>query len=488
MSDTTTSTFISGLVREFESSLPAAPARTLLSVENPASNEEIVGVPTVTASDMEEQIHRARLAFAELKSMPAWDRSEKIRAIGQWLRQEADTVARVLTLEQGKPLREARGEVLTAADYFDWYADEARRIYGRTLPGRAPGQTLQVLKEPVGPVAAFTAWNFPILLASRKIAAAFAAGCPVLLKPSSETPLSGLALLRACAAVGLPQHALQVSIGNVEMISSTLMASRAIKKVSITGAVDSGRKVVQASAQTFTKVSLELGGHAPVLVFSDADLEAAARDAVAFKFRNAGQVCTSPTRFFVHADVVEEFTELVVATASRLRLGEGLAESSTMGPLANARRVAAATELVEDAVAKGARVRLGGKRSEEFPAGYFFEPTVLTGIADDTRILTEEPFAPILNLLTFTELDEVIERANATDFALAGYAYTASLETAHQVATRLEVGTLGINTMVAALPEVPFGGNKDSGYGREGGSEGIDDYLITKFVNLVTAP
>jgi succinate-semialdehyde dehydrogenase / glutarate-semialdehyde dehydrogenase len=389
-----------------------------------------------------------------------------------------------MTTEQGKPLAEAAGEVRASADQFDWFADEARRIYGRTIDGHSRDVRLYTIRQPIGPVAAFTAWNFPALLPARKIAAALAAGCSIIVKPAKEAPQTALELARALHDAGLPAGVLNVVLGDSSSLSAQLIGSDVIRKVSLTGSVPVGAELLRLCAEKITPATMELGGHAPVLVFDDADVERAAAVSVTAKFRNAGQVCISPTRFFVQDGVREAFTTAVQQRVEKLRIGDGRTPGVDVGPLANERRVTMTTNLVSDAVAKGARLVTGGARPEGFPRGYFFQPTVLADVTEGMEIMHEEPFGPLLPIIGFSDMEEGISRANAATFGLAGYIFTERTRTATLAVEGLEVGMVGVNNMVIATAEAPFGGIKQSGYGREGGSEGIESYLVTKYVNV----
>jgi succinate-semialdehyde dehydrogenase/glutarate-semialdehyde dehydrogenase len=414
----------------------------------------------------------------------AWTRSAALRKVAEHVRAQRDEIASVLTAEQGKPLAEARGEVTATADQFDWYADEARRIYGRTIDGHDRNHRLLVLRQPIGPVAAFSPWNFPALLSSRKMAPAMAAGCSIIVKPAEEAPRTTLMLARACEEAGIPAGVLNVLTGSPAEISARLIASDVIRKVSLTGSVPVGRHVLEACADGIKSVSLELGGHAPVLVFDDCEVEDAAEACARAKFRNNGQVCIAASRFFVQRSVLERFTERFVAVARSLRLGRGCEDGVDVGPLASARRRDAVEALVQDALAKGAVLRCGGRRPGGFDRGFFYEPTVLTEVDPSMRVMQEEAFGPIAPITGFDDLDDALARANANELGLAGYVFTRNTRTAFLAAEGIEAGMVGVNNFVIASAEIPFGGIKKSGFGREGGSEGIDSYTVTKYVNF----
>ena len=386
-----------------------------------------------------------------------------------------------MTLEQGKPVGEAKIETLAGADIIDWFAEEARRAYGRVIPARAEGIYQLVVKEPVGPVAAFTPWNFPINQVVRKLSAAVATGCSIIVKAPEETPASPAELLRCFVDAGLPNGVAQLVFGIPAEISEYLIPHPVIRKVTFTGSTPVGKQLAALAGQHMKRVTMELGGHAPAIVFDDADLDLAARTLAAAKFRNAGQVCVSPTRFLVQEKLYAPFVEKFVAAAKAVKVGNGLEEGTQMGPLIHDRRIPWVEGLMADARQKGAEVHTGGERIGN--KGYFYAPTVLTGVTREARMMNEEPFAPVAMIAPFTDLDEVIEEANRLPYGLASYAFTRSAKTANAVASRVESGMMTINHLGLALPEVPFGGVKDSGYGSEGGSEAIEAYLNTKFVS-----
>lgn len=453
-------------------------------VLDPATEEIYGTIAQCTDADIDHALATAVEGFRLWRSIDVWTRSGIIRRVAELLREWAPEAALVMTSEQGKPLAEAQAEWLAAADQFDWYADEARRIYGRTVDGHSTANRIFVRREPVGVVAAFAAWNFPALLPARKIAPALAAGCSVIVKPAEEAPFSTLLLAEACALAGVPAGVVTMLTGSSSRISERLIGSGIVRKVSLTGSVPVGRTLLHAAAEQITQVSMELGGHAPVLVFPDADIVAAARACVASKFRNAGQVCASPSRFIVHESVQAEFTAEFVAAAATLQVGDGRDPGTDVGPLTNLRRIEAAEELIEDAVAGGASIAAGGGRDLRFGKGFYFQPTVLTAVAPDRRIMREEPFAPVAPITSFVSLDEALVIANNTEFGLASYVFTRDLRTAFLASEGLDAGMVGVNTMAIATAEAPFGGVKHSGYGREGGSEGILDYTISKYVNM----
>jgi succinate-semialdehyde dehydrogenase/glutarate-semialdehyde dehydrogenase len=390
----------------------------------------------------------------------------------------------MMARETGKPLAEARGEFGAAIDQFDWYADEARRVFGHSLEGRDPGVRLDVRYRAVGPVAAFTAWNFPALLPARKIAAALAAGCTVVVKPSEEAPSGTFLCCEAARHAGLPNGVLGAVTGDPAAISRHLIASPIIRKISLTGSVSVGKLIMRLCADSVKRLSLELGGHAPVIVFEDADPVAAGRACAKAKFSNGGQVCISPSRFYVHTSIRREFTATMVETARALKIGSGVDPHVTCGPMINDRGRERIEALVHDAVQRGATVLTGGRRPSGLNRGYFFEPTVLDDVPDEARVMHEEPFGPIAPISGFSDYDDVIERANNTAMGLAGYVFSGSLVRAAKAADALEVGMVGMNDMMLAAAEIPFGGIKESGFGREGGRIGILDYLEPQYLKL----
>jgi succinate-semialdehyde dehydrogenase / glutarate-semialdehyde dehydrogenase len=457
-----------------------AAGRRCEPVVNPATGETLGLLPFVTEADLDRALASAQRAFMSWKDVPARNRAVILKRAAELMRTRVDHIARVLTLEQGKTLAEARTEILTSADIIEWYAEEGRRAYGRVVPSSTPGTRQLVVLEPVGVTVAMTPWNFPALTPCRKIGAALAAGCSVILKPSEETPGTAIEIARALHDAGLPAGLLNLVCGDPAGISARLLASPFVRKLSFTGSVEVGKRLMGMAAAGLQRTTLELGGHAPVLVFDDVDVERVADVLALGKFRNAGQICISPTRFYIHEAIFELFAQRFAARANALRLGNGLGEDTTMGPLANARRVAAMDAFVADASARGARLRAGGHRVET--VGHFFEPTVLSDPPDDARVMTEEPFGPVVPLTRFRTFDEVIERANSLPFGLAAYAFTTSNETALTVGDALKCGMVGVNTLSISTPETPFGGVGQSGHGQEGGVEGLQAYLDVKFI------
>ncbi|MEW2404852.1 NAD-dependent succinate-semialdehyde dehydrogenase [Streptomyces griseoviridis] len=454
-------------------------------VVNPATEETIGEVPLATAADLDRALEAADTGFRTWRDTPVADRTALLHTAADLLTERAEAVGLTMTLEQGKPLAEAAGEARRVADTLRWHADDARRAYGRVIPS-APGTLLTVRREPIGPVAAFVPWNFPAGGPMRKISAALAAGCSLVLKASEETPATAAALVACFVDAGLPAGVLNLVFGDPAEVSAHLIASPVVRLVAFTGSVPVG-KLLAAEAGAVMKPSLmELGGHAPVVVCADADPVRAARGAARAKFVNAGQVCTSPSRFLVHSSLVDEFTDAFVAAAEAVVVGDGLAADTTMGPLANERRLRAQERLTADAVARGAKLRTGGERLDR--PGYFYPPTVLTDVPADAALMSEEPFGPLAPIVPFTDLDEALRIANALPYGLAAYGFTDSAATAELLAARLEAGILSLNHCGGSVHEAPSGGVKDSGYGREGGPEALDAYLITKRVSHLLTP
>ncbi|MDP1618149.1 NAD-dependent succinate-semialdehyde dehydrogenase [Phenylobacterium sp.] len=451
-----------------------------LEVLNPADESVVSRHAVATATDLDEALAAAQTGFETWRQTTPLHRSEVLRGAAALIRQRLDPIARDLTREQGKPLAQARMEIEGCARHFEWAAEEGRRAYGRVIPANQPGLMWTVTRHPVGPVAAFTPWNFPASQAAGKIGSALAAGCSMILKGPEDAPGGCIALAQALADAGLPAGVLNLVFGRPAEISAHLIASPIIRKVSFTGSVPVGKLLAQQAAGHMKPCTMELGGHAPVMVFADMDPIEVAQTLVQGKFRNAGQVCISPTRFYVEAPIYDQVVEAFVAGAEKLVVGDGLDPRTEMGPLAHDRRLAAVEAAVIGAVEAGAQVRTGGERLGN--RGYFYRPTVLTDAPETAAILHEEPFGPIAILSPFTDRDEAMARANGTAYGLAAYAFTRSQETAAWLGRNLEAGMVGLNTFAVGGPEAPFGGVKESGYGREGGMEGIDAYLTPKVI------
>ncbi len=459
---------------------PSVSGRTL-PVFDPATDAEIGRIPHANQADLDAALAAAQRGFEIWRNTSAFERSKIMRKAAELLRQRAPEIAELMTLEQGKPLAEAKAETLASADIIDWFAEESKRAYGRIIPARSASVQQMVIKDPVGPVAAFTPWNFPINQVVRKLSAALAAGCSIIVKAPEETPASPAELIRAYADAGVPAGVINLVYGIPAEISEYLIPHPTIQKISFTGSTPVGKHLAALAGQHMKRATMELGGHGPALIFNDADIDTAVKILVGAKFRNAGQVCVSPTRFIVQKDVFERFVDKFVTAASALKVGNGLEAGTTMGPLANDRRLAAMEILTADAVKLGAQLRIGGRRIGT--QGNFFEPTVLTNVPLQARAMTEEPFGPLALINAYDTVDEMIAEANRLPYGLAAYAYTSSQKTALAVSSRVASGMIAINHHGLGLPEVPFGGIKDSGYGSEGGSEAIEAYLNTKFVS-----
>ena len=453
-----------------------------LAVINPATGDTLGTVAHADIADLDQALAAAERGFETWRSTPAYDRYKIMQKAADLLRDRVDYIASIMTQEQGKPLAEARAETLSAADIIDWLAEEGRRAYGRLVPSRNASVEQKVIKEPVGPVAAFTPWNFPINQVVRKLSSALAAGCSIIVKAPEETPASPAELIRAFIDAGVPAGVIGLVFGDPAQISSYLIAHPTIRKVTFTGSTPVGKQLAALAGQHMKRATMELGGHAPALVFDDADLDLAAKTLAGAKFRNAGQVCVSPTRILVQRGVYETFIEKFVGLTQEVKVGNGLEQDVTMGPLANERRAPALTALVKDAADRGAKLHTGGKTVDG--PGYFFQPTVLSGLTTEMRIMNEEPFGPVALIVPFDTVEEAVNESNRVPFGLASYAFTTSMKTAHILSTRIEAGMLSINHQGIGLVEVPFGGVKDSGYGSEGGTEAIEAYLNTKLVTV----
>lgn len=454
-----------------------------LEVTNPATGETIGRVAYAAIADLDRALAAAKRGFETWRNMTAIERARILRKAAGNVRERAAEIGRLVTLEQGKPLPESTGEANIAADIIEWFADEGLRVYGRVVPSRASHSIRQlVLKDPVGPTAAFTPWNFPINQVVRKVGAALSAGCSMIVKAAEETPAGPAAFVQAFADAGLPRGVLGLVYGHPPEISSYLIAHPAIRKISFTGSTIVGKQLAALAGQHMKRVTMELGGHAPVIVAEDADLDLALNTMGMAKFRNAGQVCISPTRFLVHASVYQAFSERLAAYAQGLKVGHGLEAGTQMGPLANSRRVSAMQSLVSDAIKQGAKVLAGGEAVGS--EGNFWKPTVLAEVPVDARIQHDEPFGPVATVRPFAQLEDAIAEANRLPYGLAGYAFTRSLRNADLLSRELQVGMLWINMPALASAELPFGGLKDSGYGTEGGPEALEAYLNTRAVSV----
>ena len=460
----------------------AADGRTL-AVHNPATGVEIGRVAHAGIADLDRALAAAQKGFEIWRDMPPIERAKTMRRAAALMRERAAEIGALLTQEQGKPLAEAQGEAMASAEIIEWFADEGQRVYGRLVPSRFNiAHRQMVLKDPVGVVAAFTPWNFPINQVVRKMSAALATGCAMIVKAPEETPAAPAALIRAFADAGVPAGVLGLVYGSPAEISNYLIPHPIVRKITFTGSTPVGKQLAALAGQHMKRVTMELGGHAPVIVCEDADIALAVKAAGAAKFRNAGQVCISPTRFLVHESVKAEFAQALVKHAASLKVGDGLTQGVQMGPLANPRRLAAMAEFTQDAIERGAQVAHGGERIGN--AGNFWQPTVLTDVPLDAMVFNDEPFGPMAAIRGFTALDDAIAEANRLPFGLAGYAFTRSLKNADLLTRRVEVGMLWVNMPAMPSAEMPFGGIKDSGYGSEGGPEAMEAYLNTRAVTI----
>ena len=458
----------------------AANGRKEQDVLNPATNQVIGKLPHATREDLELALSSAQRAFESWRKTSPTERSKILRKVAELARARAQDIGRNITLDQGKPLAEAVGEVMACSEHAEWHAEECRRIYGRVIPPRADGVRQLVLREPIGVCAAFSPWNFPFNQAIRKITAALGAGCTIILKGPEDAPSAVVAIAQLFHDAGLPAGCLNIVWGVPHEVSDHLMRSPIVRKVSFTGSVAVGKQLAALAGSLMKRCTMELGGHAPVIVCDDAEIDAAVAMMVSFKFRNAGQVCISPTRFYVQEGAYERFVAGFLAKTKALKVGDGLDKDSRMGPLAQARRVTAVAGFIDDAQQRGATILTGGKAMGG--EGNFFAPTIITDLPEDSRLMTEEPFGPVAGMVRFKTLDEVLKRANSLPFGLAAYAFTTSTKNALALSNGIEAGMVSINHLGMALAETPFGGIKDSGYGSEGGSETFDGYLNTKFV------
>lgn len=457
---------------------------TTLAVINPADESVIAEVAYGGRPEVERAIDAAARSMPDWKARTAYERAKVLKGAADLIRSRADLYARNLTMEQGKPLLEARGEVMHTADTFEWFAEEGKRAYGRVIPPSNAAKRHLAIHHPVGVVGTITPWNFPMTLAARKIAPALAVGCTVVSRPAEQTPLSLIALLECLEEAGLPAGVANLVMGPPRPTADAFFERREVRKISFTGSTGVGKDLIRKSADQVKRLSLELGGHAPLIIFPDADLQQVAQAAVIGKFRNNGQVCIAPSRFYVHEKIAAEFTEAAVELAKKLKMGNGLEEGVQVGPMFEEKALKKTAELVEDARAHGAKILTGGERSKRFDKGYFFEPTVLRNVDGRMKLMTDEPFAPVMPVLDFGKLDEVIAAANSTPYGLAAYVFTNDLSVATRMAEGLEAGIIGINDPVPATPQCPFGGMKESGMGRELGIEGLDAYLETKYVSI----
>ena len=450
-------------------------------VVNPATNELIGDLPHASKKDLDEALESNAEAFKLWKKESPLNRQKIIENACRNLESKFDQVATNLTIEMGKPLAEAKMELSVGLDVLRWYGEEGKRAYGRIVPSRMSNMSQTVLKEPIGPVIAFVAWNFPVMNVVRKIGGALAAGCTITIKPSEETPGTAIAIGRAFMDAGLPPGVLNIVFGVPSEVSEHLCSSRIPRKLSFTGSIPVGKHLQKLAAENMIRCTMELGGHSPLMVFDDTDIDVAAKISVAGKFRNAGQVCVSPTRFLVQDTIKEKFTQAVINETNKIKVGNGLEDNVNMGPLIAERRVEVMNDFVNDAVENGANIEIGGNRLNL--AGSFFSPTILTDVSDNAKIMNEEPFGPLLPIDTFNSVDEVVDRANRLDFGLASYAFTNDPKIVSSLKSEIQAGLLAVNSTVVSTPETPFGGIKHSGYGSEGGVEGLDAFLVTRFIS-----
>ncbi|MES0884622.1 NAD-dependent succinate-semialdehyde dehydrogenase [Roseibium sp. SCP14] len=465
---------------EFRTSGSAEP----ISVINPCNGETLWEQPACGEAEVIEALAHAREAMESWPRVHGWERARILRSIADELRVRTEKIARALSLEIGRPYSQSAGEIGAAIEQFEWYAGEAERLFGDTIMSRQGGRLL-IESEPVGIAAAFTAWNFPVNLPCRKIAPALAAGCPILVRPSEQVPMTTTLIAEACVAAGVPAGVVQLLLGRAADITPQIMAAEEVRKISLTGSTRVGQMLMADAARTMKRCSMELGGHSPVVVCADADVEAAAVQCAGFKFRNAGQVCIAPNRFYVEDSVADRFVARMKAEAEALVVGDSQDPSATMGPLTLRSGRDKVERLIGDAVERGAALIAGGSRPPNSNAGYFLQPTVLADVPDEAQIMVEEPFGPVAPIVRFHDLDDAIRRANATPYGLAAYAFTGSHSTAEQLSKRLHAGMVGVNTFMIAHAEAPFGGFDHSGMGREGGREAIKDYQNTKLSHIM---
>jgi succinate-semialdehyde dehydrogenase/glutarate-semialdehyde dehydrogenase len=459
-------------------------AAAALSIVNPATGQPFARVCTLGRERLRGAIEDAGAALGEWRDLTAKARGDALLAIAAELDRRKDEVARLITLENGKPLAQSKGEVAMSVDHLRWFAEEGRRAYGRVVPHQVAGKRHLVIKSPVGVVGAIAPWNFPLVLAVRKVAPALAAGCPVVLKPASQTPLSALALAECVDAVKLPAGVFQVVLGAARMIGEELLSNPICRKITFTGSTEVGQELIRGAAAQVKRLSLELGGHAPALVFDDADLKKAVEGTIVAKFRNTGQSCIAANRIYVQAGIYERFIDAFVARARALKVGNGLDEGVDIGPMIDQRGLDFALAQIDDAVKKGAKLLAGGKRHHAGSGGFFLEPTVLADVPDDADCMHEETFAPVAPIVKFSAEEEGIAKANASSYGLSAYAFTQDLDRTFRVIERLEAGTIGVNDGAPTSSNAPFGGMKMSGWGRELGAQGLDAFLETKHVSL----
>tara|TARA_A100001011_G_scaffold247894_1_gene256161 strand:- start:823 stop:2262 length:1440 start_codon:yes stop_codon:yes gene_type:complete len=453
-------------------------------VINPATEEILGSASKANIKDIHLALESAKVGLEKWKNTSPWERSKVLRKISELIRQRINILSNWLTLEVGKPISESPGEVSGAADIFEWNSEETKRIFGEINQSRFSNTRIHVYYQPVGVVAALVPWNFPIVLAARKISTALAAGCSVIVKPDVITPGSVMELVDICKEAGVPAGVVNLLSGDPAEISSELIKSDIIKKISITGSTRVGKLILKQAADKVQRVTMELSGHSPFIVFEDVDLNKITDMAISAKFRNNGQVCISPSRFFIHESKKKEFTSLMIEKTKKLKIGNGIDKNVSLGPMTTKQRLDGIEKLVEITKREGAKVLLGGRRPKGFNKGFFYEPTIFDNVEDNFTIMKEEPFGPLVPILSFKNFDEVIKRANNNDLGLCSYIYTNDLEKAHTASELMETGCVAVNTPVVAVAEAPFGGIKQTGYGREGGSMAIKDYLNIKYTHL----
>ena len=457
----------------------------VVHVSNPATGEIIHSLQTSTKEEVTAKVDKAQLAFPSWKALTAYDRSKLLIAWAAMIRENRQELGELITLENGKPLAEALGEVDYAVSYIDWYAEEAKRIYGRTIPTHVPNKRLSVTRQPIGVVAAITPWNFPAAMMTRKAAPALAAGCTFIVKPAEETPLTTIRLIELAHRAGIPEDAVQYVLADAPMVGEIFTSHKAVRKITFTGSTPVGKLLLSQCAQTVKHATMELGGHAPIIVAEDANIAVAVEQTIIAKYRNAGQTCVSPNRLIVHENIADAFTDALVAKVKELKVGNGMEADVNVGPVINRKGFDKIQDQIQDALSKGADAAVGGGYNVDEEQGFYFvEPTVLTNVSADAKIMTEETFGPVIPIVTFKELDEAIAIANDSLYGLATYFFTESYKTGTYLSENLDYGIVGWNDGIISAAHAPFGGMKESGMGREGGTEGIEPYLETKYVSM----
>lgn len=457
----------------------------VVHVSNPATGEIIHSLQTSTKEEVTAKVDKAQLAFPSWKALTAYDRSKLLIAWAAMIRENRQELGELITLENGKPLAEALGEVDYAVSYIDWYAEEAKRIYGRTIPTHVPNKRLSVTRQPIGVVAAITPWNFPAAMMTRKAAPALAAGCTFIVKPAEETPLTTIRLIELAHRAGIPEDAVQYVLADAPMVGEIFTSHKAVRKITFTGSTAVGKLLLSQCAQTVKHATMELGGHAPIIVAEDANIAVAVEQTIIAKYRNAGQTCVSPNRLIVHENIADVFTDALVAKVKELKVGNGMEADVNVGPVINRKGFDKIQDQIQDALSKGADAAVGGGYNVDEEQGFYFvEPTVLTNVSADAKIMTEETFGPVIPIVTFKELDEAIAIANDSLYGLATYFFTESYKTGTYLSENLDYGIVGWNDGIISAAHAPFGGMKESGMGREGGTEGIEPYLETKYVSM----